>query len=456
MPDAQVMFAIMEPLITLTPEYELRPRLATSWVVEDDGRSIRLVLREDVLFHDGTAFTSEDVKFTLEAALDGRNEGLVSYLADVLELVETPDPATAIVRFNQPAAYALYDLALIPMMPAEAAADFGDHPIGTGPYRFDLVDARPTGTWIVTRVFEDYWGDAPSFDTVEFRLFGGGVVNELAATLANGRLDLAQATMDGDMVRELPNHRGLEVRSVPGTTSAYVAMNTTAAPLDDLRVRSAISHLIPRERIVESVLSGYGFPTSTVLGTATPWSDADAGTPYDPVRAQALLDEAGVRVDRPLTLLTNEGNRSRERIAEELEETFGQHGVVVRTELDTFPTVVGRGASGDFELLLSGWVSYGNPVRRVISALQGLNYPAAAYSSDRIVELAEVITRLDVSSGAGAEAFRELVALLAAEGGFAYVYLVPTTGVQLTGLRGWGPHPVAGLAYQDLQGVKGP
>lgn len=84
---------------------------------------------------DGTAFTSEDVKFTLEAALDGRNEGLVYYLADVLELVETPDPATAIVPLNQPAAYALYDLALIPMTPAEAAADFGDRPIADLAYQ---------------------------------------------------------------------------------------------------------------------------------------------------------------------------------------------------------------------------------------------------------------------------------------------------------------------------------
>lgn len=162
-----------------------------------------------------------------------------------MDLVETPDPATAIVRLNQPAAYALYDLALIPMTPAEAANDFGDHPIGTGPYMFDGFDARPTGTWIVTRVFHDP------------------------------------------------------------------------------RVRSAVSHLIPRDGIVESVLDGYGFATSTVLGAATPWSDAVAGTPYDPGRAQALLNEAGVRIDRPLTLLTNEGNRSREGIAEELEETFG-------------------------------------------------------------------------------------------------------------------------------------
>lgn len=130
-----------------------------------------------------------------------------------------------------------------------------------------------------------------------------------------------------------------------------------------------------------------------------------------------------------MTLLTNEGNWCREWIAEQLEETFGQHGVLVRTELDASANAVGLGASGDFELLLSGWVPYGNPARRVIHTLQGLNYPAAAYASDRIVELAEVIPRVDVSSGSGAEAFRELVALLASEGVFAYMYVVPTTGV---------------------------
>jgi len=214
--------------------------------------------------------------------------------------------------------------------------------------------------------------------------------------------------------------------------------------------------LIPRDGIVESVLDGYGFATSTVLGAATPWSDAVAGTPYDPGRAQALLNEAGVRIDRPLTLLTNEGNRSREGIAEELEETFGQHGVALQTELDTFPNVLGRGASGDFDLLLSGWASYGNPVRNVITAVQGGNLPAASSSNARIAELVEAITRVDVSSGPGADAFRELVALLANEATFSYLYLTPTTGVQKAGLQGWGPHPIAGLAYQDLQAVGEP
>lgn len=128
----------------------------------------------------------------------------------------------------------------------------------------------------------------------------------------------------------------------------------------------------------------------------------------------------------------------------------------MRTELDTFPNVLGRGSNGDFDLLLSGWLSYGNPVRNVIKAVQGGNFPAASSSNARIAELAEAITRVDVSSGSGADSFRELVALLANEATLAYLYLTPATGVQQANLRGWGPHPIAGLAYQDLHGVTGP
>lgn len=60
-----------------------------------------------------------------------------------------------------------------------------------------------------------------------------------------------------------------------------------------------------------------------------------------------------------------------------------------------------------------------------------------------------------MSSGPGGDAFRELLTLLADEAAFAYPYLTPTTGVQQANLRGWGPHPIAGLAYQDLHAVAG-
>ncbi|MDF1523315.1 MAG: ATP-binding cassette domain-containing protein [Trueperaceae bacterium] len=88
-------------------------------------------LRDDVRFHDGRPFTSEDVRATLEARDDDR-----------LEHVDTPDPSTAVLHFRAPAANLLYDLASIPMMPADAAADFGNRPIGTGPFAFaGLYDA---------------------------------------------------------------------------------------------------------------------------------------------------------------------------------------------------------------------------------------------------------------------------------------------------------------------------
>lgn len=446
--DMQVMFALMEPLLTLTPEYELRPRLATSWAVAEDGRSIRLDLRDDVQFHDGTAFTSEDVKFTLESALDGRNEGLVAHLDDVLEFVETPDAGTAIVRFNKPAAYALYDLAFIPIMPAEVGAEFGDRPIGTGPYAFD---GRSSGDRIVVRAFEDYWGAASNFEAVEFHVFGSGAVGELVAAISAGRLDLAQAYLTGATVRQLTNDRRLSVTSVPGPSTEYVVMNPAVAPLDDPRVRSAISNLIPRERIVERVLGGRGFPTSTVLGEATPWSDGLQRPLFDPERSQALLDDAGVTIDRPLTLLTTDTNPVRAQIAQDLEQTFAQHGVPLSTEFDAFPKVLDRGFDGDFELLLLGSLYRGNPVRRVLSELQGGIFPVSLDASDRLVELAEEVTRIDVSSGPGAEAFREFLTLLADETAFAYIYMAPEQGVHQASLRGWGPHPIAGLAYQDLQ-----
>lgn len=94
---------------------------------------------------------------------------------------------------------------------------------------------------------------------------------------------------------------------------------------------------------METVLDEYGFANSTVLRTAMPCSDSIVETPFDPARVQALIHEVGVRIDQPLKLLASEGNRSREREAEELEENFGLQGNTLQTELVGFANAIGRG-----------------------------------------------------------------------------------------------------------------
>lgn len=449
--DVQVMHVVMESLLTMTPGFDLAPRLATRWDVAEDGRSIRLNLRDDVLFHDGSTFTSEDVKFSLEAGLNEGIGGPLRPLAQVLDRVDTPDPTTAIVRFERPAAFALYDLALIPMMPAGASADFGDQPVGTGPFAFDR---RVSSTQVNLRRFEEYWGETGDLEAVEVYLYDSAT--ELATSLARGDLDLAQASLPEEAVRILGQSRGVTVRSVPGMSFAYLHVNATVAPLGDTRVRSAISHLIPRERIVDEVLGGQGFPTSTVLGGGTPWSEAVPETPYDPARAQALLEEAGVRPGRRLNLLTNRGNSVRERIADLLRDDLAANGVTIATDFDEFANVLGRRGQGDYELLLLGWLSYGNPVQWVRTTLMLDNYMPPSLATGRIAELADAITRLDVSSGPGADAMRELLALLDEETAIVHLYRSAETGVVRAGLSGWEPHPVAGLALQDLQRLREP
>jgi peptide/nickel transport system substrate-binding protein len=449
--DTQVMFAIMEPLLTLTPTYQLRPRLATSWTVADDGRSIRLELRGDVRFHDGRPFTSADVKFTLEAGDDGDGYGPVDYLSSVLDGVETPDATTAILRFDQPAAFALYDLALIPMMPADAPADFGAHPIGTGPY---MLDGRPSAGLLATRRFDGYWGGEPTLDGVEFHVFGPAEHAGLLDALVRGRVDVAQVGWQADAVRQLERRQDLAVAQIPGTLSQYAILNTRAAPLDDPRVRSAIDHLVPRDRILREAFGGTGFVASTALGGATPWSDAAAPTPFDPERARALLDEAGVDAMRPLTLVSNAGNGTREAIARQLEGALGQHGIAVQSEFVPFPEYLKRASEGDFDVLLSGVAGRGNPVQRVLSAVNAVVTPAPAFGDPRIAELATDIARLDASSGPGADALRELLRLLDEEAAYLYLHVRPETGVRRASVLGWEPHPVAALAYQGLHEVR--
>ncbi len=439
-PEDQVMFAILEPLLALTPEHALRPHLATGWNVADDGRSIRLDLRPGVRFHDGKTFTSEDVRATLESRDDDR-----------LERVDTPDSATAILLLRRPAAEILYDLASIPMMPAGATGDFGSRPIGTGPFEFE---AQPSAASLSVQRFDDYWGDRAAVDRVEFSIFATPA--ELTRALVRGDVDLAQTGGSRSSLSSLTSARQLSTQVIPGWTIQLVIWNTSDGPLADARVRAALEHLIPRDRIVEEI-DGDALLVArqTLLGKGTPWSDAVEPRPFDPVRARALLAEADATFERPLVLLIRPSS-SHSAIAAQLEASFAREGITLRTEVvDDFRAYLDRANSGDYDALLAGFAYGANTVGLVLNRVRGLWAPPA-FADGPINDLADAVTRTDASSGEGAEALRELLRALGDEATFATVVSGTEIGAHAGGVRGWEPHPVAALAYRNLAGVSKP
>lgn len=299
---------IVEPLAEAafeTPD-GLSPRLALSWRGSPDGRSATFALRPNVTWHDGKPFTSADVAFSaMEVWKPLQNLGRVVF-AD-LEAVDTPDPLTAVFRFSKPTPFQLIRNALpalTAVLPKHlyAGTDIGANkanaaPVGTGPFRWG--ESRP-GEY--TRLVRNptYWGAGqPLLDEIVYRVLPDRAA--AAGALEAGEIQLAAFSMvplaDLSRIAGVP---GLAVitRGYEGLTyQLVVEVNHRRPELADVRVRRAISHAIDREFVVRTVFLGFAAASSgPIPRNDTQFYDADAQVPpFDPARANALLDEAGYR-----------------------------------------------------------------------------------------------------------------------------------------------------------------
>ena len=257
---ANTSFAFIHPvrphyntLLRFVPDDypEVEGDLAKSWDISDDGLTYTFQLEEGVTFHDGTPFTSADVKASYERIVDPP-EGVISIrqaaYADI-ESIETPDESTVVFTLSAPNAAMLQNFAS-PWDCIYSAEKLAEDPrfpqtniLGTGPFVFEEHVAG--SHWTGTR-FEDYWDEGkPYLDGFRAVFIAGApMVNALAAgeVLAEFR---GHAPADRDRLMQQLGERAVMQES-PWTCSLIVALNVNHPPFDDARVRRALSLAIDR------------------------------------------------------------------------------------------------------------------------------------------------------------------------------------------------------------------
>lgn len=312
----RVIPSVFETLLEMDPfdNSVLLPRLAVAWERLDD-HTMAFTLRDDVFFHDGTRLTSADVAYSIERILATDFPGaLARSLMTIIDRVETPDEQTVHVVTRVPDPILDYRLAsawgswIVPAgYHAEVGVDaFGRAPVGTGPFR--VVTYTPD--LITLERFDDYWGDQPLVERVQFR-----VIPETAArvtALVNDEVQLI-TTVPPDQVASLQQRGGVEVLSTLIDNIHMYIFNENVPPLDDPRVRRALAMSIDRDLIVETIWNEMAeVPLGHQYPAYGPLFDDDRPAPaYDPEGARALLEEAGyagepIYLDVVGTMYTNE------------------------------------------------------------------------------------------------------------------------------------------------------
>jgi peptide/nickel transport system substrate-binding protein len=289
----EIVYAnVFEGLTRIGSRGEVLPALAESWTVSDDGKVYTFKLHTGVKFHDGSDFTADDVKFTLDRARAADSTNAQKPLFAAIENVEVVDPATVKVTLSKPQGSFLYNMGwgdAVIVAPESAEAN-KEKPVGTGPFKFDHW-AKGSEITIVKN--PDYWGEPVALEKAEFR-----IIPDAAAAipaLLSGDVQAFPNAPVGDALSQIQSDPRFKV--VIGATEGETVLSTNnkKPPFDKLEVRQAIAHTLDRKAIIDGASGGFGTPIGSHFSPANAaYVDLTGTYPHDIAKAKELMKKAGL------------------------------------------------------------------------------------------------------------------------------------------------------------------
>lgn len=372
----QISDALFDTLVGRDANMGLEPRLAESW--QADGNVWTFKLRPGVKFSDGSPLTAEDVVFSVNRIRNVPNSPspFTIYLNSITK-VEAVDDSTVRITTAKPYPLLLNNLSSVFIMSSKAAAgeaaegkttvqlNAGEGLVGTGPYKFE---SWRRGSDLVFDRNPYYWGQAGAWDKVIFRPIPTAATR--VAALQAGDVDLIEdpAAEDLERLRALP-HIKLVVRG-PTNRAIFIGLDTDRAvtpgisgtdgknPLQDVRVREALSLAIDRKALDDRIMNGMATPAAQLLpfpmfGTSEKLNTVPAA---DIERAKALLAEAGYPKGFELILGTPSGRYINDsKVAQTIAAMWARIGVKTTVEAAAMPVFFSNAQNLKFSAYLLGW-----------------------------------------------------------------------------------------------------
>jgi ABC-type transport system substrate-binding protein len=354
---------------------DLVPELAESYQISPDGAQYTFKLHPEAKFHNGRPITADDVKWSIERAVNPKTQspgaGFFSAIkgfeeansgkTDKLSGIVVLDPHTVRFDLSRPDATFLHVLQLnfsfpVPKEEVERlGADFGKSPVGSGAYK---LKEWTLGQRIVFVRNPDYWKkDTPKLDEIEFQV--GQDPSVALLRLKKGEVDIL-----GDGI---PPARFLEVKNDPANKglivqgsqleTGYVTMNVKIKPFDNVKVRQAVNMAINKERIVK-IINNRAVPANQPLPPSMPGYDKNyKGYPYDPEGAKKLLKDAGFPNGFETELYANNTDPN-PRIAQAIQQDLATIGIKANLKTLAQSAVIQAGGDGTAPMIWSGGMAW--------------------------------------------------------------------------------------------------
>ncbi|HEY8286821.1 MAG TPA: ABC transporter substrate-binding protein [Chloroflexota bacterium] len=309
----------------------VEPSLATSWDISPDGKTYTFHLRKGVTFHDGSPMTAEDVKFSVERAVNLKNSQW-SFLFGAFKSMEVVDTHTVRAHLSAPHAPFLSDVALfatsvLPKKLVESMGEkFFDHPIGTGPFMFKSWSRG--SQLVLARNPHSFRAPMPYLD--EFHNIVVPDPNTRVLQVQNGELDVAMFVPPA-ATAGLAGNPAVTLHTDQFFDSHFITIQTTAKPyLRDKLVRQAMNYAIDKNAIVKVFLYGHGEASGLALPKMYGYTDSIQPYPYDLNMAKSLLKKSSFPNGFSTVLLVDASTAVPDKqIAEYVQQQLGKIGIKV-------------------------------------------------------------------------------------------------------------------------------
>ncbi|MBI3997677.1 MAG: hypothetical protein HY355_01500, partial [Armatimonadetes bacterium] len=291
----EAMFLVYDNLVGFNDKMQIVPQLATEWSVSRDGLTWTFRLRRGVTFHDGGPFDADAAVFHIQRQIDVATNRSNRPLWDPLTAVRKIDDFTIAISTQKPYGALLSTLAhgsggiVSPAAVRRLGEGFARAPVGTGPYMFERLD---TGTELVLRRNDTYWGGRPGFSRIILRHVPDPTTR--IALLQSGQVDVINA-IPPENVAQLQGNPAIEVVARPALRTFGFAFNLNRKFFQDVRVRHAFNYAVNRGPVIKAIFKDYATPIDSPLSPFTAGYSPVGSWAYDVDRAKSLMNEAGWR-----------------------------------------------------------------------------------------------------------------------------------------------------------------
>ena len=374
-------WSIIKSLFSRLLDYEpgttnLVPDLATEMPkISADGKTFEFTVRDDVKFHNGRLLVAEDIKYSIERAVNPKTQSPgAGFFASIegfddasagkstnISGITVNSPTSITFKLSRPDATFLHVMAInfasvVPKEDAEKfGPDFGKNPVGSGAFKFT---SWALGQKLTLDKNTDYYREGlPKLDQINFEV---GV----DPTVALQRLKNNEVDILGDSIpaanyiaeKENSDNEGLIIEGGQLQTG-YVTLNVKIKPLNNVKVRQAVNHAIDKDRIVQ-ILNGRADAANQPLPPSMPGYDTGyKGFAYDVAKSKALLAEAGLANGFSTELWTSNTDPN-PRIAQSIQEDLAKVGIKASIKSLAQANVIEAGSSGKAPMVWSGGMAW--------------------------------------------------------------------------------------------------